>query len=82
MTTATGLLVPPHPQYQVLNLKNNTNKAKLVLFSGLLMSVISHILSPESVSLLRGVVVPGRDRSGRPDLHPPPCFHPHHPRPE
>lgn len=45
-------------------------------------SFMPFVFSPESVPLLRGVVVPGRDRSGGPHLHPPPCLHPHHPRPE
>lgn len=40
------------------------------------------VFSPESVSVLRGVVVPGSDRPGGPHLHPPACLHPHHPRPE
>lgn len=41
-----------------------------------------YVSSPESFSILRGVVVPGGDCSGGPHLHTPPCFHPHHPRPE
>lgn len=47
-----------------------------------LNSVTCRVLSPESVSVLRGVVVPGGDRPGGPHLHPPARFHPHHPRPE
>lgn len=43
---------------------------------------LCRVFSPESVSVLRGVVVPGRGGAGRAHLHPAAGFHPHHQRTE
>lgn len=53
-----------------------------VEIKNLFFKICHCVFSPESVSVLRGVVVPGSDRSGGAHLHPPPCLHPHHQRPE